>query len=471
LYNGAASGAQTPNIDALAKDGVTFTAGYAGNSVCAPSRASIMTGRYSTRFGFEFTPFPAVGATIAKWQNDLYKPKFPVLIDELALASLPKDPMKDLGMPAEEVTMAEVLRDAGYYTAHIGKWHLGKASGMSPHEQGFVDSLNMAGSLYDVETSPKVVNAKLGGEIDMMVWASGQFAVDFNGQGKMQPARYLTDYYTDEAVNVINEHKNHPFFLYLAHWTVHNPLQASKDDYDSLPHIEDHARRVYVAMIRSLDRSVARVVQALDDNGLTNNTLVIFTADNGAAGYLGIEGLNKPFRGWKLNHFEGGYRVPYVAKWPAQIKPGTVYPDAIQHVDLLPTFTAAAGARLPTNRIIDGVDWMPFVTGQAEGVPHKTLFWKEGHHESVQHEGWKVIRSGNPGKSWLFNINPTEKENLAEKNPAKLSELHALMDAHNAKLPRPGWPSVIDMPQLIDKASTSPGHDIADGDEYIYWPN
>ena len=229
-YNGGAADGTllTPNIDALAQQGVTFNNGYAANAVCSPSRASIMTGRYSTRFGFEFTPFPKIGLTLVDAFEKAYpQPLSPIVDDEVA-ANYPND-IGDLGMPTEEITIAEVLRDAGYYTAHIGKWHLGEIDGMAAYDQGFVDSLNMTGLLYLPQDHPDAVNVKIRDErIDAMVWATGRYMNQFNGSDDFQPEGYLTDYYTEEAVKVIEKNKNQPFFLYLAHWGVHNPLQAKK---------------------------------------------------------------------------------------------------------------------------------------------------------------------------------------------------------------------------------------------------
>ena len=152
-----------------------------------------------------------------------------------------------------------------------------------------------------------------------MVWATGRYAVRFkpsaSGDEEFQPKGYVTDYYTYEAIKVIENNRHRPFLLYLAHWGIHNPAQASREDYDELSHIKDHRLRVYSAMIRAVDRSIARVTQSLADNGLAENTLVIFTSDNGGAGYIGLSDINKPFRGWKLNHFEGDTHVPFMAKW------------------------------------------------------------------------------------------------------------------------------------------------------------
>ena len=472
LYNGGAGdgSVMTPNIDALAQQGVTFTNGYSANAVCAPSRASIMTGRYSTRFGFEFTPFPRIGATIFTWMQDLNPPALPSFFDQQALQTLPD--MTELGMPNEEVTIAEVLKDSGYYTAHIGKWHLGAVNGMRPEDQGFDDSLYMKGLLYLPEDDPGVVNAKRPEDgIERMVWATAEYSAQFNGGEAFQPKGYLTDYYTEEALKVIDNNQHQPFFLYLAHWGIHNPLQATKEDYEALAHIEDHHLRVYSAMIRSVDRSVARVVAKLEELGLSDNTLVLLTSDNGGAGYIQLPDVNKPYRGWKLTHFEGGTHVPFMAKWPGRIQPAATLQAPVHHIDLFHTIAGAAGASLPNDRKLDGVDLMPFITGETTGVPHDTLFWREGHQQSVQHKGWKLIRAKRPDPMyWLFdlNVDPTEQRNLATVETAKLQQLNGLLDAHNAEQAEPMWPTVWNSPQLIDKHGGQP---YEDGDEYIYWPN
>lgn len=482
LYNGGAGDGtlQTPSIDALAHEGVTFTNGYAANAVCAPSRASIMTGRYSTRFGFEFTPFFKTGVTIFRWMEELNPGPVPLFLDEASAATM--KPLQELGLPSSEITIAELLKQQGYYTAHVGKWHLGSVNDMVVTNQGFDDSLELKGTLYLPQDHPDVVNAKVEGDrIDRMVWATGTYSAAFNGVGnpgeQFKPKGYLTDYYTDQAVKVIENNRNRPFFLYLAHWGIHNPLQAARADYDALSHIEDHRLRVYSAMIRAVDRSVARVTQALEENGLTDNTLIILTSDNGGAGYIGLPNVNKPYRGWKLNHFEGGTHVPFMAKWPARISAGTSMEDPIHHNDIFTTIAAAAGAQLPQDRKIDGVDLLPYIRKETSGAPHETLFWREGHQQTVLHQGWKLIRAEQPHlpqpapmAKWLFNlaVDPTEQNNLAAQNSEKLAELEALLAAHNAEQVEPLWPTVFNSPQLIDKTTNEP---MEEGDEFIYWPN
>ena len=482
LYNGGAGDGtlQTPSIDALAHEGVTFTNGYAANAVCAPSRASIMTGRYSTRFGFEFTPFFKTGVTIFRWMEELNPGPVPLFLDEASAATM--KPLQELGLPSSEITIAELLKQQGYYTAHVGKWHLGSVNDMVVTNQGFDDSLELKGTLYLPQDHPDVVNAKVEGDrIDRMVWATGTYSAAFNGVGnpgeQFKPKGYLTDYYTDQAVKVIENNRNRPFFLYLAHWGIHNPLQAARADYDALSHIEDHRLRVYSAMIRAVDRSVARVTQALEENGLTDNTLIILTSDNGGAGYIGLPNVNKPYRGWKLNHFEGGTHVPFMARWPARISAGTSMEDPIHHNDIFTTIAAAAGAQLPQDRKIDGVDLLPYIRKETSGAPHETLFWREGHQQTVLHQGWKLIRAEQPHlpqpapmAKWLFNlaVDPTEQNNLAAQNSEKLAELEALLAAHNAEQVEPLWPTVFNSPQLIDKTTNEP---MKEGDEFIYWPN
>ena len=482
LYNGGAGDGtlQTPSIDALAQQGVTFTNGYAANAVCAPSRASIMTGRYSTRFGFEFTPFYKTGVTIFRWMEELNPSPLPLILDEANAATM--KPIHELGLPSSEITIAELLKQQGYYTAHVGKWHLGSVNDMVATNQGFDDSLELKGTLYLPQDHPDVVNAKVEGDrIDRMVWATGTYAATFNGVGEageyFKPRGYLTDYYTDEAVKVIENNRNRPFFLYLAHWGIHNPLQAAREDYDALSHIEDHRLRVYSAMIRAVDRSMARVAQALEDNGLTDNTLIIFTSDNGGAGYIGLPNVNKPYRGWKLNHFEGGTHVPFMAKWPARIDAGSSMEAPIHHNDIFTTIAAAAGVQVPQDRKIDGVDLLPYIRKETSDAPHETLFWREGHQQTVLHQGWKLIRAEQPHlpqpapmAKWLFNlaVDPTEQNNLAAQNGEKVAELEALLAGHNGEQVEPLWPSVFNSSQLIDKTTNEP---YEEGDEFIYWPN
>jgi arylsulfatase A-like enzyme len=464
-----ALGVPTPAIDTLAREGVRFDNGYAAAAVCTVSRAALLTGRYPWRFGVEFTPTPGAMARVAGVLYADADRLYPVLVDT-SLAGQTKD-FNELGMPASEITVAELLKQRGYHNIHIGKWHLGSTREMRPNNQGFDESLFMESGLYLPQDDPNVINSKQDFDpIDKFLWPNMRFGVSYNGGSWFEPARYLTDYFTDEAVAAIRANRNRPFFLYLAHWGVHTPLQASKADYDALAHVADHRQRVYLAMVRSVDRSVAHVLQALREEGLERNTLVVFTSDNGAPGYIGIPDVNQPFRGWKLTHFEGGLRVPFVARWPGHIAAGTQYRPAVSNIDILPSVVAAAGASLPADRPIDGVNLLPFLARDAAVQPPRSLFWRDGPYRAVQDQGWKLIASERPKKEWLFNLNedPTERLDLAQQQPQQLARLRALLQAHHAAMPPPLWPSFIQMPVAIDK--TLDQKQTAQ-DEFTYWYN
>jgi arylsulfatase A-like enzyme len=465
----AAQGVPTPNIDAIARDGVRFDQGYAAAAVCTVSRAALLTGRYPWRFGVEFTPTPGAMARVA---GALYADPdrlYPVIIDQ-EKAKAAKD-FNDLGMPPSEQTLAELLKARGYHTLHIGKWHLGSTPEMRPNGQGFDETLFMESGLHLPEKDPRVVNSKQDFDpIDKFLWPNMRFAVSYNAGKWFEPSKYLADYYTDEAVNAIRKNRNRPFFMYLAHWGVHTPLQASRDDYDALPQIKDHRQRVYAAMIRSIDRSVGRVMQTLRDEGLDENTLVIFTSDNGAPGYIGLPEVNRPYRGWKLTQFEGGLRVPFVAKWPGHIQPGTQYKSAVSSIDILPTVAAAAGAPVPADRPIDGVNLLPYLGKERAAQAPRALFWRDGPMRTVQEQGWKLTVTERPKKDWLFNLNtdPTEKNNLAATEPEKMAQLKSKLQAHHAGMPAPRWPSFIEMPIAIDKTLDQK---MTPQDDYTYWYN
>lgn len=464
----AAGTVPTPNIDSIAAEGVNFRNGYAANGTCAPSRAAIMSGRYGTRFGFEFTPTPPGMATMMGIMAGADETRLRPTIRYSAAESLRYE---EMGMPPSEITIAELLKQQDYHTVHIGKWHLGRENGMAPEEQGFDESLLMASGLYLPKDDPGVVNAMQDFDpIDKFLWRALRFAASFNGGSAFEPTKYLTDYYTEEAVRVIENNKDRPFFLYLAHWAPHTPLQATQADYDALSHIELHRERVYAAMIRALDRGVGQVLDALRANGLEDNTLVIFTSDNGGAGYIGLPDVNDPFRGWKITLFEGGIHVPYFIKWPARIEAGQTIDDPVHHFDIFATAAAAANAPLPTDRKIDGTDLTAHARGEVDRVPHEALFWRSGASKSALVNGWKLNVSDPPGKEWLFDMNadPTEQRNLAEDRPEKLAELLAALAAHNAEQAEPTWPSQGSFPINIDKDLSIPD---APDDEYIYWSN
>lgn len=472
-FGGGVAGGRvpTPNIDRLAAEGALFSTAYSGTGTCAPSRAMLMTGRYPTRTGFEYTPTPpGMSRIVPMFANDMrtgLPPTERVTENEKIMP-----PFAEQGLPSEEVTIAEVLKERGYHTVHIGKWHLGNASPFKPNDQGFDESLDMASGMFLPPGDPRGVDARLDFDpIDKFLWARMDFAASYNGSDWFEPGGYLTDYWTDESLKVIEANRNRPFFLYLAHWGVHTPLQATKEDYEAVGDIEPHRLRVYAAMLRAVDRSVGRIMDKLEEEGLADNTIILFSSDNGAAGYIGIPEVNAPYRGWKITLFEGGIRVPLFMKWPAAIQPGTVVDEPVAHVDMMPTLAAVAGAPLPTGVEIDGQNILPLATGNGEFArPGDAIFWSSGYYRVVRAGGWKLQVNGRQNKSWLFDLNndPTEQTNLAASEPEKLAELQALIDAHWKDAREPLYPYTIESPIKIDHTLADP---YVEGEEYIYWPN
>jgi len=365
------------------------------------------------------------------------------------------------------------LQRDGYHTMHIGKWHLGESPHFQPQRVGFDESLGFlwGASKYLRASDPNVENSiQQFDPIDKWLWPNLPFAVLYNGSTWFEPSEYMTDYLGKQAVAAIDANANRPFFMYLAFNAPHTPLQALKSDYDALPQITDHRLRVYAAMIRALDRNVGRVMDELKAKGLDQNTLVFFTSDNGGANYIGLPEINKPFRGWKATFFEGGVHTPFFIRWPATIQAGTTYDKPISHFDIFATAAGAANAPLPTDRIIDGVNLIPYVTGQNTSNPHDFLFWRSGDYKTVLDHGYKLQVSARPNRIWLFNLtnDPNEHHDLSAEMPDKVTEIRAKLDAFNQTQSPPLWASLLEAPIAIDHPLGFPD---SPKDDYIYWAN
>ena len=473
-FGGGVAGGRvpTPNIDLLAFDGALFTQAYSGTGTCAPSRAMLMTGRYPIRHGFEFTPTPeGMGRVISTIANGSDRGALPD-VEYATENSDTRVAYDDMGLPGSEVTIAEILQDQDYHTVHIGKWHLGRNQESRPTSQGFDESLLMHSMLYLPEDDPSVVNARLDFDpIDQFLWARGQYAASYNMGEPFEPGGYLTDWWTDETLNVIEANKNRPFFLYLAHWAPHTPLQATKEDYEAVGDIEPHRLRVYAAMLHELDRSVGRVMDKLEEEGLAENTIIVLSSDNGGAGYVGLPELNAPYRGWKISLFEGGIRVPLFVKWPGKIAPGTVVETPVAHIDVMPTLAAATGAVLPDDVVIDGQNLLPVMTGTGDVVrENDAIYWQSGYYQVVRAGDWKLQVDGKQNKVWLFDLanDPTEQNNLADAHPEKVAELQGLLEAHQANYDGPLYSYEMESPQPID---TTGAQTATEDDEYVWVPN
>jgi len=457
----------TPNIDSIAHQGADFTVAYTGNATCSPSRAALMTGRYPSRFGFEFTAVPDQLAKYVPRYSPHNRP-YPTIYHPDLQGQAPA--MADMGMPTSEVTIAEILKARGYHTVHLGKWHLGEAKGMRPEDQGFEESLGFmpGASKYQPDTAGP--DARLPGDpLDRFLWLALSDGVQFNGSPPFHAATYMTDYLSDEAAAAIKANRNRPFFLYLAYNAPHTPFQATKADYAALSAIKDPRLRVYGAMVRALDRGVGKVMAALKAQGLDENTIVIFTNDNGGAWYAGLDDINKPYRGWKGTFFEGGIRTPLFVRWPARIPAGERISEPVQFIDVLPTLAAAAGAPLPKGRVIDGINILPFAIDHAAPVK-RTLFWRSGTYEAIRDGDWKLQVSQNPPHLWLFDLkaDPTEHNNLAARRPDVVNQLRAKLAAHDSQMAKPLWPALLEEPIRIDVPADAPWRA---GQEFVYWPN
>jgi arylsulfatase A-like enzyme len=430
---------RTPNLDRMAKQGCRFTQAYAACPVCSPTRAALMTGKHPARLH------------LTDWL-----PGRPDRPDQKLLR-----PTIRQALPLEERTLAEVLQAAGYATAHIGKWHLGGA-GFEPTRQGF--DLNIAGDATGTALS---------------YWAPfGRQGRTMPGLEDAPPGQYLTDRLTAEAEKFVQAQaeKSQPFFLYMPHYTVHIPLTAKPEMIDSYPAWDGtpHGRQenpIYAAMLESLDESVGRVLARLEQTGLADRTLVIFTSDNG--GLATLEGphtpptINAPLREGKGWLYEGGIRVPLIVWWPGRIAP-RVDETPVWSPDLFATIQAIAAPGAVDAPPVDGLSLAPFLTA-GQPVAARTLYWHYPHYSNqggrpggaIRAGRWKLIESYESGRRELFDLDrdPKESTNLADREAAKVLELATALAAWraqaNAQMPAPN-PDYTPNPQAADGTITLP---------------
>lgn len=393
--------ALTPHIDSLAANGIRCTAAYVTAPVCSPSRAALLTGRYQNRFGFEY----------------------------LAAPETTGPPDRKVGLDVNEVTIADRLKALGYITGCVGKWHVGYGEEFLPMNRGFDEFYGTQGqSGY---YTPMLIDSRKGPKARKV----------------RTPGYYVTDDYTRRAVEFIHDHAERPFFLYLSHFAVHKPHDATPKYLARFPGIEDPTRRAYLAMLSALDDGVGEVMKALRETDTEDNTLVIFLSDNG-----GTQGSsNKPLRGRKGGTWEGGIRVPFLAQWKSQLPAGKTYERPIIALDILPTSVAAAGGTIDPRWNLDGVNLLPHFDGSAKGPPHEALYWKFGTQWAIRRGNWKLLQAregkggsiqiAKEGPIRLFNI----KEDISEKNdqaaakPNHVAKLHRQWKAWATGLPEPKW--------------------------------
>ncbi|MCB9673803.1 MAG: sulfatase-like hydrolase/transferase [Alphaproteobacteria bacterium] len=381
----------TPRIDALAAESVRFTNGYVTASLCSPSRAALLTGRYQQRFGHELNPPPTAAI--------------------------------EAGLPRTVTTLADLLRGQGYKTAAIGKWHLGIHKELQPNQRGF-------DYFYGFLRGERTYFPQT---------AHGAQAMKRDNRVVDEDFEYLTDELGADAARWIDAHAGSPFFLYLAYGAVHMPLEALQSDLDEQdPDLVGNRRRL-AAMTASLDRSIGLVLDALDEHDLADDTIVFFVNDNGAGGKN--EGDNAPYRGGKSSLYEGGVRVPFTVRWPGVATADTVYDAPVSTIDIAPTALAAAG--LPLGKVpLDGVDLAPWLGGKAEGVPHEALFWRQGTNWAVRQGDLKLVETkGKPPELYDLATDPAEATDLAAARPDDLAALRALWDVWDRDNVEPAFES------------------------------
>ena len=426
---------RTPNVDRLAKEGMRFTSGYAACAVCSPTRAAVQTGRYPHRVG------------VTDWIRSRFQ--------RGNIGTPEKNPTEYVGgknrallcppnpywMAHEEITIAEALKESGYKTAYIGKWHLGDPD-WYPEQQGYDENYGgcdygQPPSYFDPFNQPKGRHETLRSGI-------------YNLPGRKE-GEFLTHREGDEAEALIRKWKDKPFFIQVAHYAVHTPIQAINDvrlKYSKPGKTQGNDK--YAAMVESVDDSTGQILRTLDELGLAKDTLVIFTSDNGGLDNGGNPTNNDPLRSGKGYAYEGGIRVPFLARWPGHVPASIVSATPVSSIDIFPTIMEAAGRSNPIDRPIDGVSLMSHFRSNGECcLGRESLFWHFPHYRhnpgpySIIRKGdWKLIK---------FWAGPTELYNLAEDlgetkdlfgtMPDKAKELEeellAGLTAQEAKLPKP----------------------------------
>lgn len=358
----------TPNIDRIANNGVIFSEGYVSYAVCSPSRAGLITGRYQNRFGYT--------------RNILLAPKD-----------------STMGLPLTEQTLPDVLRKANYKTKAIGKWHLGAHESLVPERRGFDEFFGFIIGGHRYFPEDLTINDLTEARRQM----DGYITRIYDNGNRIDTKKYLTEELSDNAVKFIEDNSDNPFFLYLSYNAPHTPLQATKKDLERNMHIEVEKRRTYAAMVSSMDDGIGLILDKLEEKKITDNTIVIFFSDNGGVEWYNFSD-NGVLRGIKGDFFEGGIRVPFTMQWPKKIKPGITYDKPIIALDVFATVASAASAEKYIKNDIDGVDLLPYLTGDKFGLPHEYLYWQNPDKDIdvVRDERYKYLRIKND--EYIFDL-------------------------------------------------------------------
>ncbi len=394
----------TPHIDSLAGNGVRFTSGYVTAPVCSPSRAGLMTGRYQTRFGHEFN---AIGL-----QN--------------------KQP--GVGLPLAEETIANRMKSAGYATGLVGKWHLGGTPEFNPTKRGFDEFFGFLheGHFY-VPPSHTTIASHLRNPEPLY---DEQNPI-MRGTEVVPEKEYLTEAFTREGLAFIDRHHQQPFLLVMTYNAIHSPMQAKPEYMQRFDYIDDQHRRVFAAMLASLDDGVGALLAKLREKKLEEDTLIFFVSDNGGPTQE-LTSSNQPLRGGKGQLWEGGIRTPAMMQWKKHLPAGKTFDHPVISLDIFATACAAAGAQ---GRPVDGVNLAPYLSGQNKQPPHDILFWRYGRAIAVRKANWKLVRQAPEQGFQLFDLSTdiAETTNLASQKPELARELETALTQMNAQMAEPLW--------------------------------
>ena len=374
---------QTPHIDALAASGVKFTDAHVSATVCAPSRAGLLTGKYQQRFGFEANGTGGIG-----------------LSDDVT-------------------TIADVFKNNGYNTYALGKWHLGEQASDHPNQRGFDEFYGfLAGSrsYFPLENPSK----------EKMLQHNGERVV-FEG--------YMTDVLGNQSVKYVEESKEKPFFMYLSYNAVHTPMHAKPEDLDRF---SGHPRKELAAMTWNLDQNIGKLLVKLEELGKRDNTLLFFLSDNGGA--HNNQSLTGPLKGWKGNKFEGGHRVPFLVSWPKEVQKGGSLGGLTSSLDIFTTAIAAADIAKPESLQLDGVNLIKFLKGEEQGDPHKQLFWRKLDESAARIGDYKIISLKDYG-STMYNLREDlgETIDLSQNNSRQFDSIQFAYNIWQKELEIPLW--------------------------------
>lgn len=449
----------TPNLNRLANEGVRFENAYVTASVCSPSRAAMLTGRYNQRFGFEHQ------------LHDRYlKNKLEYFIFKNLMDSKPWYPQNQdsvpgakwiaaMGLPGSEITIAEVLRKHGYATGLFGKWHLTMQNAKGPNAYGFDEFYGFlnSNSLYSSKSDSDVISTRNGKDwTDRFIWKdgrSGSSAIQRNGV-IIEEDRYLTSAITDEAISFIDK-TGQPYFALLTYNAPHTPFQATAEAYAKYADIKDPVKRTYAAMISTLDNEIGRLIDHLKQTNRFDHTLIFFISDNGGAEYTQATD-NGEYKGGKITDFEGGLKVPMVMTWPTNVPQGVRYTPMVSSLDIYQTIlNATATVKPPVD--LDGVDLLPAI--QTNQPVHDYLFFRKGYNHSIRSTDYKLSWNTNTGDTlmYLIQYDPYEKFNIyGHEAQAEMEELLRTYTQWEQKMVSPRWPAMID-------------YRFEDEDKQVYW--